>query len=418
MKVSKLAWPKPPKSVLVLGAGVVGLSSAWALRQRGCEVTVIDQRSPGAGATGGNGAQLSYAYVQPLADPSLWKQLPTLLLNKDSPLRWRPALDAAQWTWCLRFLAACRSSVSQQTTRDLLALAAESRAGYAALWPWLDAPCDASATGKLVLYPDATGWAAAKAQLQLQRSLGCEQFALSPDECVDVEPALAAYKGHWSGGIHTPSECAVDGAALCQALYRLLQRHGTRFVLGHAVTRLHPGAGGIASVETGDGLYTADAVVVALGAESAQLARRHGWHLPVYPLKGYSITVPIEGQVAPKVNVTDLSRKVVFARLGERLRVAGMVEIAGHDTQIDPLRIGSLLDSTRRVFPNLRIAPNDPLQPWAGLRPATPTGRPITGRWPGAPANLWFNTGHGALGLTLAMGSAERLVRQMTEGGH
>ena len=400
--------------MLVLGAGIVGLTSAWALRQRGCEVTVIDQGEPGSGATGGNGAQLSYAYVQPLADPGLWAQLPKLLLEHDSPLRWRPSLDTAQWAWCLRFLLACRRSVSQQTTRELLALAAESRAGYARLWPQLDAPCDTSTTGKLVLYPNAASMAAAQTQLRLQRSLGCEQQALSPAECVAVEPALAGYSGPWVGGIHTPGEGAVDGAALCQALHRLLKRQGVRFVLGHAVTRLHTGAGGITSVVTRDGLYSADAVVIALGAESARLASRHGWHLPVYPLKGYSVTLPAHGRAAPQVNVTDLSRKVVFARLGERLRVAGMVEIAGHQTEIDPARIASLLDSTRRAFPDLSIDPQGPVQPWAGLRPATPTGRPITGRWRGAPVNLWFNTGHGALGLTLAMGSAERLARLMT----
>ncbi len=411
-----VARSRPPqRHALVLGAGVVGLTSAWALHHAGWRVTVLDHSGPGAGASGANGAQLSYAYVQPLADPAIWRQLPKLLLDADSPLKLRPQLDTAQWAWCAQFMAACRSSVSARSTAALLALAAESRAAWAKLWPLIGAACDHSATGKLVLYPDAAGLAAGERQLALQRALGCEQRALPMSDCVALEPALADSAQRWAGGIHTPSECAVDAAAVCQALHHHLAAQGVDFVWGYAAERLHMRSGRVVGVQAGTAELQADAVVMALGSGSATLARTHGWHLPVYPLKGYSITLGLAGQTeaAPRVNITDLGRKVVFARLGERLRVAGMVEIVGHDRGIAPARIRSLLASTERAFPRLALPPAQEVQPWCGLRPATPTGLPITGRRSGAPANLWFNTGHGALGLTLAMGSAQRLVRQM-----
>ncbi|MDM7941712.1 MAG: D-amino acid dehydrogenase [Hydrogenophaga sp.] len=396
--------------VCVLGAGIVGLATAWQLVQDGHSVTVVDSAQAGTGASAANGAQLSYAYVQPLADPGIWSQLPKLLLARDSPLKLRPQMDPQQWAWGLRFMAACRASVSAGTTASLLALAAESRAGFDHLLAREDIDCDFSTTGKLVLYPDAASFAGARRQLALQRSLGSVQHALSPAEAVAVEPALAGYAAQMAGAIHTPDECAADCFKVCRELQRLLQARGVRFVFDTPVTRLVRRSGRIDSVETPAGPIEADAFVVALGAGSQQLARPLGLHVPVVPLKGYSITLPATA-AAPRVSVTDVARKVVFARLGERLRVAGMAELVGHDRRIDPERIRSLLGSVREVFGE--IAPATGVQPWAGLRPATPTGLPVLGRLRGSPVNLFFNTGHGALGFTLAFGSARRVAREL-----
>ena len=175
-----------------------------------------------------------------------------------------------------------------------------------------------------------------------------------------------------------------------------------------------PPARFITGLRTAAGPLQAEHYVLASGWESPAHARQLGLRIPVYPLKGYSITVDIasdHNQAAPRVSVTDTARKVVFARLGERLRVAGMVEIIGRDTRIDPARIDSLRRSTQQVFAQLPLQGS--LHPWSGMRPATPTGLPITGRQRGGPRNLWLQTGHGALGLTLAFGSAQRLVAQM-----
>ncbi|MES2840987.1 MAG: D-amino acid dehydrogenase [Pseudomonadota bacterium] len=396
--------------VCVLGAGIVGLATAWQLHRDGHTVTVVDSARAGTGASEANGAQLSYAYVQPLADPSIWRQLPKLLLASDSPLKLRPQMDPQQWAWGLRFLAACRASVSHDTTAALLTLAAESRAGFERLVAQENIDCDFSTTGKLVLYPDESAFAAARRQMDLQRSLGSVQHALSPADAVAVEPALAGYAPRFSGAIHTPGECAADCFKVCQELQRLLQARGVRFVFDIPVTRLVRKADRVCSAETPHGPLEADAFVLALGSASPRLARPLGLDVPVYPLKGYSITLPACA-AAPRVNVTDVSRKVVFARIGERLRVAGMAELVGHDRSIDPARIQSLLASVRDVFPQLE-APAE-LNPWTGLRPATPTGLPVLGRLRGSPSNLFFNTGHGALGFTLAFGSAERVAREL-----
>jgi D-amino-acid dehydrogenase len=397
----------------VLGAGIVGLATAWQLSQRGVQVSVIDRAAPGSGASGGNGAQLSYSYVQPLADPSIWKQLPKLLLSPSSPLKLRPQLDPLQWRWGLAFLAACNTRTSRETTAHLLALAAESRAAFEAMLAELEPDCDFSSTGKLVLYGSAASLDSARRQLELQRTMGSEQRLVTPDECIAIEPALAAYRTQMAGAIHTPSECAADCLKLCVALERALRARGVRFLLDCEVQGFERREGRVAAVRTSAGEVEADAFVMALGTASHRLGRKLGAYLPVYPLKGYSITVDVDGapDAAPQVSVTDSARKVVFARIGSRLRVAGMAELVGHDASIPATRIETLAAATRAVFP--QASRMEALHPWTGMRPATPTGVPIVGRLAGAPANMVFNTGHGALGFTLAFGSAERVARQL-----
>ena len=395
--------------VCVMGAGIVGLATAWQLERQGHAVTVIDRSQAGAGASGGNGAQLSYSYVQPLADPGIWRQLPKLVLSPGSPLKLRPQLDPLQWRWAIEFLAACNTGTSQRTTAALLALAAESRDGFEAMRTDVAPDCDFSTTGKLVLYSGMAGLAGAERQIALQRSMGSVQRLVSPEECVAIEPALTAYRAHIAGAVHTPSECAADCLKVCQELLRVLGARGVRFLLDTEVCGFDVRAGRMMALRTSAGDVAADAFVMALGTASHRLGRQLGTYLPVYPLKGYSITVEVDdaATAAPRVSVTDSARKVVFARLGSRLRVAGMAELVGHDDRIPSDRIESLVAATRAVFP--QASRFETLNPWTGMRPATPTGQPIIGRRAGAPSNLLFNTGHGALGFTLAFGSARRI---------
>lgn len=399
--------------VCVLGAGVVGLATAWQLNRQGFEVSVIDRAIPGAGASGGNGAQLSYSYVQPLADPSIWRQLPKLLLSPASPLKLKPQLDPVQWRWGLAFLAACNAQTSRETTARLLALAAESRDAFEQMRADIDPDCDFSATGKLVLYSSETSLEGARRQLELQRTMGSEQRLVTPDECIAIEPALADYRDQMVGAIHTPSECAADCLKVCSELVRALQALGVRFLLNTEINGFDIRSGKVVAVQTGSGDVAADAFVMALGTASNRLGRQLGAYLPVYPLKGYSITVDVDSSpgAAPRVNVTDSARKVVFARIGSRLRVAGMAELVGHDASIPATRIETLAEATRSVFP--RAGRFDSLHPWTGMRPATPTGVPMVGRLASAPRNMLFNTGHGALGFTLAFGSARQIGRDL-----
>jgi D-amino-acid dehydrogenase len=396
--------------VCVLGAGIVGLAAAWQLQRDGHQVTVIDRAGPGSGASGGNGAQLSYAYVQPLADPSIWRQLPALLLARESPLQLRPRWDPHQWRWGLSFLAACRGGASRLATARLLALAAESRAGFESFLADEGPDCDFAAAGKLVLYRDARSFAAARRQLALQQSLGVEQWDVAAEECLALEPALRHGSGAIAGGIYTPGECVADCLKVCQALAHAVARDGGQLLFDREVRELLQRGGRAVAAIMEDGVVKADAFVVSMGAASFRLARALGVYLPVYPLKGYSITLPASAVpgAAPRVSVTDAARKLVFARIGERLRVAGMAELVGEDHSIAAERIEALRRAAREVFPLASAAAS--CEPWSGLRPATPHGLPIVGPHPRGPANVLFNTGHGALGFTLAFGSAQRLA--------
>jgi D-amino-acid dehydrogenase len=399
--------------VCVLGAGIAGLSCAWRLAEAGHDVTVVDRSGPAAGASRGNGGQLSYGYVQPLAGPSLWLQLPSLLLSPRSPLRVRPRLDPAQWRWALRFLAACNAARSLQTTQRLLALAALSRGGLEDFLRREQVDCDFTTTGKLVLYRSERALRGAIAQMQLQRTLGGpRQEAVTAAEAMAIEPALAHQQEGLAGAIHTPGECAADCQKVCDALAAALASRGARLAWGGSVQGLAVHHGRAVEVATDAGRVAADAFVVALGTGSTPLARQLGVDLPVYPLKGYSVTLDIARDAAvPRVSITDSARKVVFARLGRRLRVAGMAELVGDDPRIPQARTQALLDATEALFPG-GCSRADP-RPWAGMRPATPTGEPLVGRLAGAPRNVLFNSGHGALGFTLAFGTAQRVCESL-----
>ena len=402
--------------VCVLGAGIVGLATAYECNRAGHEVTVIDRAQPGSGASGGNGSQLSYSYVQPLADPSIWAQLPKLLLSPTSPLKIRPQFDVHQWRWALQFMAACNAATSRSTTIELLQLAAESRQGFDAMLLKEKLAVDFSSTGKLVLFSTAATFAAAQKQMLMQRELGSVQQAVSAQHCVQIEPALASYQPNIAGAIHTQSECAADCQKTCDGLAALLAKHGVRFLLDTPIQEIAVSGSKVVAIKTPQGEIEADQYVMALGAASAPMARKLGVYLPIYPLKGYSITVEVNQAqgAAPAISVTDSARKVVFARIGSRLRVAGMAELAGYSTHVVSKQIESIKASTEAIFPGCSTFTE--LNPWAGLRPATPTALPLIGKRPTGPKNMLFNVGHGALGFTLAFGSAARIEKLMGKG--
>jgi D-amino-acid dehydrogenase len=396
--------------ILILGAGVIGLSSAYYLSRAGHDVTVADRHPEVASETSsGNGGQLSYSYVAPLADPGVVSKLPRWLTCSDSPVRFRPKLSAAQWRWCFQFLSACTREQSGLTTRKLLSLSFLSRTllhELIASEPSLD--FDFTRSGKLVLHRDADAMRSAVRQLEFQRMLGCEQQALSADACVELEPTLAHLRPSMAGGIHTPSEDTADCRRFCQSLEALLRARGVRFLMNTSIDCLRPESSGHVEAWSGGAPLASDHVVVASGAAATGLLKAVGIRVPVYPLKGYSLTFDLQpGADAPRISVTDFTRKVVYARLGKRLRVAGIADLDGYSLEPDPKRVAVLRAEAVAIYPD--IVRYSPCSEWIGLRPATPRGTPIIG--PTRYRNLWLNVGHGALGFTLAAGSAALLAQ-------
>lgn len=412
--------------VIIIGAGVTGLATAYYLARDGHDVTVMDVHGGAAmGASFANGAQLSYSYVAPLAGPGVLPKVPPWLLRRDAPLRFKPTLDPDQWRWLISFVLACTKGRSDLTTRRLLALSFHSRAlmhAFRAGPDGRDLEFGFATNGKLVVYSDTAEFDGARARLDDQRALGCTQDGLDADACRTLEPALAdpqsALAQRLVGGIHTPSDEVGDCYQFCVGLERQLTARGVQFLYGQRVRALmtHDGfAGAIAGVFTNDGVHSADAVVLASGAASPQLAKPLGIRLPVYPLKGYSITVPGSDR-SPALSITDAKKKIVYAPLrslgngAPRLRIAGMADIVGHDAAIDPERLDQLITEAKAAFPNGAANGFDPsgIDAWAGLRPATPRGTPILGATP--IANLFVNIGQGALGWTLALGCGHVLA--------
>ena len=398
----------------VVGAGIVGAATAYALARRGWRVTLVDANArPGEGASRANGGQLSYSYVEPLATPSALAALPRWLLSADSPLRWRPRAELAHLRWLAAFVAACRWSRVRSTTEALLTLSFLSRD---TLHAWLAeqpaalrlAACH-TRPGKLVIYRDAAARSAALRQIGWQRELGCAQRLVEADECVALEPALGATGGGpIAFGVWTEDEEVADTARLAEGL---AQASGALLCLRQRALGFDTRAGRVVALRCEGGPVEADHFVLAAGPEAAGLLRPLGATLPIEPIRGYSVTLPVlDAAAAPHVSITDNGRKLVHARLGDQLRVAGFAELCGPHAVVDARRIEALCAAVRETFPGACDFA-DP-QPWAGLRPATPGGRPLIGRsrWP----NLWINAGHGALGLTLAAGSAALLGALMT----
>ena len=411
---------------VVIGAGIVGLMSAHALAREGHRVTVIDALpGPGQATSYGNGAQLSYSFVAPLAEPSVLAKLPQMMWGKNSPLHFRLRASRDQWQWGMQFLAACNAKQAQATTRELLQLGFDSREKLHTLMAEHQLQFDFARAGKLVVYQSTAAFEGAQAQMAFQAQLGCTQRALTAAECVAREPALAGIGTRLVGGIDTPSEEAGDCHVLCQELERVLRQGGSdaasRFEpvecrYGLAVRGFSRKGGLVNAVQTSQGPLMADQVVIAAGMGSQGLARLLGVNAGLAALKGYSLTYQLgPDSQAPHTSVTDTHNKVVYARLGERLRVAGMVDMGNDSLDIPPERIATLKAQVADFLPQLR-ALGEPA-PWAGLRPARADGKPVVDRlhaW----RNVWLNIGHGALGFTLASGTAALLADRMAGRGN
>lgn len=391
--------------ICVLGGGVVGVATAYYLSRDGHEVTVVERGAgPALETSYANGGQLSYSYVAPLADPSVIPKLPSWLIRPDSPLQFVPRFEPQQWRWLLQFLAACTLSAAREATVQLLALGFYSRALLHGIVREENIAFDYVRNGKLVLYRGSLGLDGAKRQMAFQATLGAEQEALSGQACIDLEPALAPLAGKLAGGIYTPSEDAGDCHKFTKGLAEVAAARGVTFIYGAEVRDLLGAHGRVAAVRTTLGDIDADAFVVALGINSLDLLRPLGVKVPLYPINGYSLTVPIgPAHKPPRISITDTHNKVVYAPLGNRLRIAGMADVTGLHSGANPQRLALLARQARTTFPE--GGDYDHAATWFGRRPATPTSKPVLGATPFP--NLWLNVGHGSLGFTLACGSAK-----------
>jgi D-amino-acid dehydrogenase len=332
--------------------------------------------------------------------------------REDAPLLFRLRGDARQWGWGLRFLFECLPFRTRDNIRQILALALYSRAQLQQLRRDTGIQYDQLTRGILNFYTDEEEFERAVVQAGLMRQYGCERDVKTAAECIAIEPALRHAADRIVGGTYTASDESGDARKFTQGLAQLAAAQGVRFLYGRSIKRLEAERRRILSVvladaDGGDDRISADAYVMALGSYSPLVLRSVGISIAVYPLKGYSITVPLEpGDEAPTVSLTDESHKLVFSRLGERLRVAGTAELNGYNTDVDDVRCEAIVRRTFELFP--RAGHAEQAEFWTGLRPATPSNVPIVGR--ARYANLYLNTGHGTLGWTMACGSGRALA--------
>lgn len=396
--------------VAVLGSGLLGVASAWYLARDGHAVTVVD-RQPGTAleTSFANGGQISTSHAEPWANPGAPWQAIKWLGHEDSPLLWRLRADAAQWAWGLRFLRECLPGRTRANIAAILNLALYSRARLLALRRELGFEYDALERGILHFYTDPREFEHAIPQAALMREFGCERVPKSTAECLAIEPALANSTVPIVGGTFTAADESGDARQFAQALAQRCAAGGVDFLYGADIQALDVCGGSVAGVLLRNGgMLKADAYVVALGSYSPLLLRPVGVSIPVYPAKGYSVTIPLdEDSMAPTVSLTDDGHKIVFSRLGERLRVAGTAEFAGYDTALNAIRCEAILRRVAAIFPQA-IRRHEGIDYWAGLRPATPGNVPFVGQ--AKFANLFLNTGHGTLGWTMACGSGKLLA--------
>ncbi|MBD60196.1 MAG: amino acid dehydrogenase [Citromicrobium sp.] len=397
-----------PRTAIVIGAGVVGVSSAYALARRGVEVTLVDRREgPAMEASHANGAQLSYLYTDALANPALLSQLPKLAFGQVPAFRLQWRVDPDYLRWLGAFLANCTAARFRRNTLAALQLALESQVAMEELASEHDLEFGYRTAGKMHVYRSARAWRAAQEIAAMKAQPGVVQHALSPAEAIAIEPALEAAAGGIVGVLHSPEEAVGDPHAFACAMHDLLvRRWGVTAHFDRRVERLDLSDAAAAVILDNGERLAADIVIDCTGSEGGRLLRAHGHRLPIIPMKGYSFTAPAASG-SPLVSITDVGARVVFTRLEGGIRVAGLADLGNADRKIDARRMEILIDTARASLPE-GAAYGEATGLWCGLRPMTPDATPRIAR---PHPRLAYNLGHGMLGWTMAMGSAERLAR-------
>jgi len=399
--------------VLVLGAGVVGAAAAYYLNQAGHEVTVVE-RNDGAGleTSFANGGIISAFSARPWASPDVPRMLLKWFGRQDAPYLFRLRPDWAQWRWALKFLRQCTAERFARNQRISLRLSTYSHECLKDVCAREQIDYDRCTGGVLHLFAGQQELdAAAAAELRHPESRFHPEI-IDMKRCVELEPTLAASAGRYAGALFFPRDESGDAYKFTRALAAAAERQGVQFRYGVALRRLQEAGGRIIAADTDQGRLEADAFVMSLGSFSPLFLRKIGLRVPIYPLKGYSVTIPTEGHHgAPRLAIHEGSRRIVMSRLGERLRAAGTAELTGYDSSISAARTQAILDVTMALFPQCGDAAK--AERWAGFRPMTPDCLPILGRTKFD--NLYMDTGHGSTGWTYACGSGQ-VIADMISG--
>ena len=397
---------------IVLGAGVIGVTTAWYLAKQGHEVTVIErQPGPALETSFANAGQVSPGYSSPWAAPSIPRKAPRWLMMKHAPLILRPAVSWDMITWGVAMLRNCTSTRYALNKERMVRLAEYSRDQLDALRGETGITYDGRQQGTLQLFRTDKQLHDVDKDVKVLKAEGVPCEVLDPAGCIAAEPGLARSDVPFVGGLRLPHDETGDCNLFTVRLAEMAAEAGVVFRFDETIQRVNVDTGRIASVTTDKGELAADIYVLALGSYSTGIARSIDLRLPVYPVKGYSITMPIVDEtVAPVSTVMDESYKVAITRLGDRIRVGGMAELSGFSHDLPPPRERTLKHSVSSLFPG--AGDLDAARFWTGLRPMTPDGTPVVG--PTRIANLHINTGHGTLGWTMACGSARVLADQIS----
>ncbi|MFD2300725.1 D-amino acid dehydrogenase [Paracidovorax citrulli] len=414
---------------IVLGAGIIGISTAWHLLERGHDVIVVDRQPDASLETSyANAAQISVSYCEPWANREApWKAL-KWMFDKEAPLLFRPQLDWDQWRWSLKFLAQCNDAAFARNVQQIVALGAYSHAALKDMVRSTGIEYHRLERGIAHFYTDQKSFDAAGKAVDLMRQYGVQRRLVSRDELLQIEPVFRAYGDRITGGTYTSTDESGDARVFTQALARRCAERGAQFLFGHDVLRLQRTGDAIDAVtvrsrEPGSATQElrADAFVVACGSYTAPLLRTVGVDLPIYPGKGYSATFPLlKPEGAPMVSTIDDGKKIAMSRLGNFLRVAGTIELGGFDLSLDSpvarARCHMLSRRIAEILPGVcdTRTPEEGGDPqyWTGLRPATPTNIPFIGRT--RVGKLWVNAGHGTLGWTHGAGSGKAMAELLS----
>jgi len=410
--------------VLVLGAGIIGISTAWHLQERGHEVTVVDRQPTAARETSfANAAQISVSYCEPWANRHAPAKLLKWMFRDDAPLLFRPQLDWQQWRWGLQFLAQCNDAAFERNLRQLVALGAYSHAALKDVVRATGIEYQRLERGIAHYFTDQASFDGAGEAARLMQKYGVQRKVVSRGELLAIEPAFKSFAHCIVGGTYTASDESGDARLFTEQLAQRCEARGVQFLYSHDVERLLKAGGAVETVVVRDRAskrareIKADAVVVACGSYSAPLLRTVGVDLPIYPGKGYSATFKLKKpELAPYVSTIDDEVKCAMSRLGDELRVAGTIELSGYDLSLhSPLakaRCRMLAQRVEQVLPGAcdTRTEEEGGNPrfWTGLRPATPTNIPYIGRT--KVGRLWVNAGHGTLGWTHGAGSGKALA--------
>lgn len=394
------------RRVLVLGGGIIGTTTAYALAKRGFEVTVVErQDGVGLETSFANGSLITPSMADPWAAPGLPMKLLKWIGREESPFLVRLGAIPGMMSWGLKFLANCNPRDWQRNTEVILRIAQYSQDRLKALTDETGINYDRTSAGTLRLFRDEASMQDAKRSAEMVGELGVSFRVLDAAECAVLDPALTQSVGKIAGGIHFPGDETGDAFKFTKALAELCREIGVDFRFGETIDRIDADGDRIAGVTMSGESLQADSYVVALGSASTALLRQIGIKIPVYPVKGYSLTIDIEGwNNAPTVPLLDDGKKMGIVRLGDRLRLAGTAEFAGFDTSLNLARGANLVNGLADLFPDCPNVAQG--RHWAGLRPMTPDGIPILGLTPTI-SNLYLNVGHGHLGWTMAAGSGD-----------